>query len=257
MLKNFIKGIKEALPAVGGIIGYSVAGPLGAGIGSGIGSLASGKDVDDSFRNALIGGSLGYAGQTYFGRNPDSNFLGIGNFFREGTIPGVSNVIKPFGQRGAESIGGKMAGLTAPKAKVGAAQMSLDDYVKGEVAKAGSTDPAVLEYVKEKAVGDYYSQANKFDVSDFFVNNAGYIIPGAIAAYASGAMDEDDIELPKSPEVGSQGQLATGVANVVNPILNPDGTYTYPVKDGGIMNAKDGKLFYKEGKNNRRPLTDE
>ena len=167
MLKNFIKGIKEALPAVGGIIGYSVAGPLGAGIGSGIGSLAAGKDVDDSFRNALIGGSLGYAGQTYFGRNPTSNPLGIGSFFREGTVPGVSNVIKPFSQRGAESTLGKMANITAPKAKVGAAQMSLDEYVKGEVTKAGTTDPAVLEYVKEKAVGDYYSNQNKFDVEGF------------------------------------------------------------------------------------------
>jgi len=254
MLKNFIKGIKEALPTIGGVIGYSVAGPLGAGIGSGIGSLAAGKDVDDSFRNALIGGSLGYAGQTYFGRNPDSNFLGIGNFFREGTIPGVSNVVKPFGQRGAESSFAKMASLTAPKAKVGAAQMSLDEYVKGEVAKAGTTDPAILEYVKEKAVGDYYSQANKFDVSDFFMNNAGYIVPGILTAAAAGGFDEEDINLPTAPEAGSQGQLQTGVANLVNPILNPDGSYTYPVKDGGIMQAKNGSIASFQENSPRRDL---
>ena len=241
MLKNFIKGIKEALPAVGGIIGYSVAGPLGAGIGSGIGSLAAGKEADDAFRDALVGGAIGYGGQTYFGRDPSRNTLGLGSFFREGTIPGVSNIITPFGQRGAESSLAKMASLTAPKAKVGASTMSVDDFIAQRVAEAGSTNPAVLEYAEDEAIKDFYNQKNKFDVSDFFVNNAGFIIPAAVIAGATGAFDEktETLDIPMT-EAGSQGALPTGLATLVNPIINPDGTYTYPVKDGGIMNAKEG-----------------
>tara|TARA_R100001509_G_scaffold90410_1_gene51930 strand:- start:9394 stop:10851 length:1458 start_codon:yes stop_codon:yes gene_type:complete len=242
MLKNFIKGIKEALPAVGGIIGYSVAGPLGAGIGSGIGSLAAGKEADDAFRDALVGGAIGYGGQTFFGRDPSRNTLGLGSFFREGKIPGVSNIITPFSQRGTESTLAKMASLTAPKAKVGATTMSVDDFIAQRVAEVGSTDPEVLEYAKDEAIKDFYGQKDKFDVSDFFVNNAGYIIPAAIVAGATGGFDEktETLDLPMI-EAGSQGALPTGLATLINPMMNPDGTYTYNVNQGGIMTAKEGK----------------
>lgn len=242
MLKNFIKGIKEALPAVGGIIGYSVAGPLGAGIGSGIGSLAAGKEADDALRNALIGGAIGYGGQTYFGRDPSRNFLGLGEFFRQGTIPGVSNVITPFGQRGAESTLAKMAGFTAPKAPVGGTQIGIDEYVKNKIAESGASDPDVIDYVREKAIGDFYSQKNKFDISDFFTNNMGYIIPGAIIAQQAGLFDEEEgPTLPQPPEIGSQGALPTGLASLVTPTRRSDGSYFYEMaKDGKLMRENNG-----------------
>jgi len=57
-----------------------------------------------------------------------------------------------------------------------------------------------------------------------------------------GFFDEGELDdLPDSPTIGSQGSLNTGLARLINPVLNPDGTYTFPTKDGGIMRAKEGK----------------
>jgi hypothetical protein len=68
------------------------------------------------------------------------------------------------------------------------------------------------------------------------------VIGGGILAKQLGFFDEGDSdELPQPPAAGSQGELNTGLARLINPILNPDGTYTFPTKDGGIMRAKEGK----------------
>jgi hypothetical protein len=45
---------KEALPMIGTAVGMYFGGPMGASIGSGIGSLAGGKDIDDALRNAAL-----------------------------------------------------------------------------------------------------------------------------------------------------------------------------------------------------------
>ena len=243
MLKNFIKGIKEALPAVGGIIGYSVAGPLGAGIGSGIGSLAAGKEADVALQNALIGGALGYGGQTYFGRNPTSNPLGLGSFFRQGTIPGVSNYITPFGEREAGSTLSKMAGFTAPK-QVSKEEFNLTQTIldkKKEFMDKGFSEDEAFSLAQSEA-SKMADSASKFDISDFFSNNMGYIVPGLALAQQAGLFDEktETLDLPKI-EIGSQGSLPTGLASLVAPTRNTDGTYTYNVKEGGIMHAKEGE----------------
>ena len=81
-----------------------------------------------------------------------------------------------------------------------------------------------------------------------------YIVPTLLTAAAAGGFDEEDINLPTAPEAGSQGRLQTGVANLVNPILNPDGSYTYPVKDGGIMQAKNGSIASFQENSPRRDL---
>ena len=99
MLKNFIEGIKDVLPAVAGTIGYAVAGPAGAAIGSGIGSLVRGDEGQEALNNALIAGAVGYGGQRFLsgGSGP------LGKFFSQGNIPGIvggeSGILKSFGQR--------------------------------------------------------------------------------------------------------------------------------------------------------------
>ncbi len=45
---------KEALPMIGTAVGMYFGGPAGAAIGSGIGSLAGGQEVDDALRNAAL-----------------------------------------------------------------------------------------------------------------------------------------------------------------------------------------------------------
>lgn len=87
------------LGTLGGLIGLAVAGPAGAAIGAGVGTLAGGGDVKD----ALKAGVLGY---------------GIGS------IPGVQNIV---GQ-GASLLGlggGAGAGAGAGAAAAGAAARQL------------------------------------------------------------------------------------------------------------------------------------
>lgn len=47
------------LSSIGGLIGLAVGGPLGAALGSGIGTLASGGDVGDAVKSGLMGYGIG------------------------------------------------------------------------------------------------------------------------------------------------------------------------------------------------------
>ena len=61
---GLFKKFKEALPAIAGVAGFAIGGPTGAAIGSGLGSLAAGKSVNDALVNAAMGygvGSMGHA----------------------------------------------------------------------------------------------------------------------------------------------------------------------------------------------------
>ena len=58
IFKNLGKTLKKAAPLIGAGIGFYFGGPVGAGFGSGIGTLAGGGSAED----ALIAGALGYAG---------------------------------------------------------------------------------------------------------------------------------------------------------------------------------------------------
>jgi len=59
---GLFKKFKEALPTIGAVAGFAFTGnpALGAAIGGGLGSLAAGKSVEDSLKNAAIAGVAGY-----------------------------------------------------------------------------------------------------------------------------------------------------------------------------------------------------
>jgi len=84
------------LSAIGGLVGLAYGGPLGAALGSGIGTLASGGD----FKDALKSGLMGY---------------GIGS------LPGVSGLAaKGAGALGLEGLAGQYAAQqTAQQAALG------------------------------------------------------------------------------------------------------------------------------------------
>jgi hypothetical protein len=46
------------LSSIGGLIGLAVGGPLGAALGSGIGSLAGGGDIGDALKAGVLGLAL-------------------------------------------------------------------------------------------------------------------------------------------------------------------------------------------------------
>lgn len=61
LFNNITKSLKKAAPVIGGVIGFGLTGtPIGASIGSGIGGLVAGQDVEDALKTAAIGGALGF-----------------------------------------------------------------------------------------------------------------------------------------------------------------------------------------------------
>ena len=275
MLKNFIEGVKDVLPAVAGTIGYAVAGLAGAAIGSGLGSLARGDEGDQALQNALIAGGIGYGGQKFLagGSGP------IGQFFSQGTIPGVvggdAGILKSFSQRsfspGMTQLG--FGGKYLPTETIEASRMigGTPVYTSGEAGygtvMSGGTEVSgatLKEFDALKALGTgesdatLLSQAKKNVLSgstigkeagtmakflEFSKANPELVLGAGVLLNQSGFFDEGDIEeLPQSPTMGSQGSLNTGIARVAQPIAGEGGLFSYNMaKDGGIMHAKNGE----------------
>ena len=77
------------LSAIGGLVGLAFGGPMGAALGSGIGTLASGGDIGDALKSGIMG-------------------YGIGS------IPGVSGfAAKGAGALGLEGLSGQFAAQQA------------------------------------------------------------------------------------------------------------------------------------------------
>lgn len=77
LFNNITKSLKKAAPVIGGVVGFGLTGtPIGASIGSGIGGLVAGQDVEDALKTAAIGGALGYgAGKMGFTAARPGGFL--------------------------------------------------------------------------------------------------------------------------------------------------------------------------------------
>ena len=69
IFRDITKSLKKAAPIIGAGIGMYFGGPMGASIGSGIGSLASGRSTEEALRNAALAGATTYAmGGADFGK---------------------------------------------------------------------------------------------------------------------------------------------------------------------------------------------
>ena len=278
MLKKFIEGVKDVLPAIGGTLGYAIAGPAGAAIGSGLGSLVRGDPGQEAFQNALLAGSIGAGGQRFLsgGEGP------IGQFFAKGRIPGVvggdTGILKAFSERNFSptmrgfGFGDKyLPGQAGESMTIGGG--GPDDPRLTSLGSEGQTisGDTLKEFNRLKGLGTGTSENELLDMArknvlsgdaggdsgivsqvlDFAKTNPELVIGGGILAKQLGFFDEGELDdLPDSPTIGSQGSLNTGLARLINPVLNPDGTYTFPTKDGGIMRAQEGKRV-------KRPLTEE
>jgi hypothetical protein len=290
MLKNFIEGIKDVLPAIAGTLGYAVAGPAGAAIGSGIGSLVRGDEGKDALQNAMIAGALGYGGQRFLsgGSGP------IGQFFSQGNIPGIvggeSGILKAFGERSFSpgmtqlGFGGKyLPGQAAEASRMIGGKEIFDPLqggmrtgigsgtnVSGATLKefdalkalgTGKSDELLLEQATKNVLGGNTIAKDPGIMAKFleFSKTNPELVLGALGlAGTSGFFDEGDMErLPSGPEVGSQGSLPTGMASLRNPIAGEGGLYTYNVKDGGIMRAKQGEQAKQKLTDEQRDMMDD
>lgn len=107
------------LSAIGGLVGLAFGGPMGAALGSGIGTLASGGDIGDALKSGIMG-------------------YGIGS------IPGVSGfAAKGAGALGLEGLSGQFAAQQATQ-KAALAKMApgLSKIGTGIQAGAGGAPTA-------------------------------------------------------------------------------------------------------------------
>tara|TARA_R100001126_G_scaffold102619_1_gene87758 strand:+ start:639 stop:1952 length:1314 start_codon:yes stop_codon:yes gene_type:complete len=272
MLKKFIEGVKDVLPAIGGTIGYAVAGPAGAALGSGLGSIVRGDPGQEAFQNALLAGSIGAGGQRFLsgGSGP------IGQFFSRGTIPGVvgdTGILRSFSQRSFSpgmtklGFGGKylpvepevsarMIGANTPVYDTGTGKtiMTGGQTISGDTLAefdrlkglgTGENDLKILEMARDNVLSGKAGSDEGIlsQALEFAKTNPELVIGGGILLDQMGFFDEGDKdELPKPPEIGSQGSLPGGIARLVNPVLTAGGQFSYDMSaNGGIMRAKEGK----------------
>jgi hypothetical protein len=271
MLKNFIEGIKDVLPAIGGTIGYAVAGPAGAALGSGLGSVVRGDEGQQALQNALLAGGIGYGGQRFLsgGSGP------IGQFFSQGKIPGIvggdTGILKAFSERSfspgmtnlgfggkylptetaeaARTIGGTYTSGEAGYGMQGGTEISGATLKEFDALKAlgtGDSDMEILAQAKKNVLsGDTIAkgEGTMSKILAFAKANPELVIGSGLLLDQTGFFDEGELsELPKSPEVGSQGSLPTGIARMIQPVAGEGGLFSYNMaKDGGIMHAKKGE----------------
>jgi len=267
MLKKFIEGVKDVLPAIGGTIGYAVAGPAGAALGSGLGSIVRGDPGQEAFQNALLAGSIGAGGQRFLsgGSGP------IGQFFSRGTIPGVvgdTGILRSFSQRSFSpgmtklGFGGKYLPTEAASQTIGGTYTSGEagyglqggETISGETLKeynrlsslgTGASDAELVEMARENVLSGEAggSEGILSQALSFGKENPELVLAGGVLLDRLGFFDEGDKdELPKPPEIGSQGSLPGGIARLVNPVLTAGGQFSYDMSaNGGIMRAKEGK----------------
>ena len=88
IFRDITKSLKKAAPIIGAGIGMYFGGPMGASIGSGIGSLASGRSTEEALRNAALAGASTYAmGGSGFGKKVAGQDYFSGETFDFGKSP--------------------------------------------------------------------------------------------------------------------------------------------------------------------------
>lgn len=177
-VKGVVKVFKKIAPIVLSTVGFMVAGPIGASLGSGIGTLIQGGNLKDAFKSALISGitagigqgigqgieAFGQAGQAgaTFGEKLAAGAQGFGESVSSGLsggyldqfTKGVSNLIP---QAAGDTIAQKeIAKAMAPDPNFGAGPAPAGYDPAGRLA---STDPAQVALGGQKGV-EAAAQAN-------------------------------------------------------------------------------------------------
>ena len=113
LFSKFKDAVSEALPTIAGTVGFAMAGPAGAAVGAGIGTLAQGRDIEDAMVNAAVGYGVGRFAFPKFGITtaPDSAKGTLSQF-----LPGRKVVSDVGGDAIAKNfgIGSKMLASVSP-----------------------------------------------------------------------------------------------------------------------------------------------
>jgi hypothetical protein len=166
--------IKDAAPVIGGVVGFGLGGPGGsaalyAALGSGIGGLVAGQDINEAMRTAAIGGALGYGAGKMF---PSAQgFLRAGQAVTAAptaagasatTIPGV-----PAGMTDPSVIAADVASAQQSGSGIMGALSNLSTGQKVALGAAGLGSLALLGQTEEEEQGERrpFPKGEMFDIT--------------------------------------------------------------------------------------------
>jgi len=157
---GLFKKFKEALPAVAGVAGFAIGGPMGAAIGSGLGSLAAGKSVNDALVNAAMGYGVGSMGQAAgFGKGMGT---GPGKFLPSYTSKGTQTSMFGLGDTSRNVVNTIGGGMPEGTASTGLGSLFDSDMLKYGALGAGALALAGgLGSEEETSSGSFYDDSYK------------------------------------------------------------------------------------------------
>lgn len=239
---------KELLPTIGAAAGFYFGGPMGASIGSGIGSLAGGKSVNDALTNAALAygvtsfvspnmmSSSAKSSTGMFGPNALQNKLyGIEQVANPSTLVGNLNEGMTTGAVKSSGLGGLFDDFTMKDAFLvsslgGAALQALDKPEEGTPQR----DPiggTILGSVSSPTTDKVYDVTNPIEmaeyneeISKFYDDDFKYEVEKPVRAAHGGAMyghDKMGYDTPITGEVSGPG---TGTSDSV-PARLSDGEF--------------------------------
>jgi|TARA_B100001093_G_C26689023_1_gene953977 hypothetical protein len=239
---------KELLPTIGAAAGFYFGGPMGASIGSGIGSLAGGKSVNDALTNAALAygvtsfvspnmmSSSAKSSTGMFGPNALQNKLyGIEQVANPSTLVGNLNEGMTTGAGKSSGLGGLFDDFTMKDAFLvsslgGAALQALDKPEEGTPQR----DPiggTILGSVSSPTTDKVYDVTNPIEmaeyneeISKFYDDDFKYEVEEPVRAAHGGAMyghDKMGYDTPITGEVSGPG---TGTSDSV-PARLSDGEF--------------------------------
>ena len=239
---------KELLPTIGAAAGFYFGGPMGASIGSGIGSLAGGKSVNDALTNAAVAygvtsfvspnmmSSSAKSSTGMFGPNALQNKLyGIEQVANPSTLVGNLNEGMTTGAGKSSGLGGLFDDFTMKDAFLasslaGTALQALDKPEEGTPQR----DPiggTILGSVSSPTTDKVYDVTNPIEmaeyneeISKFYDDDFKYEVEEPVRAAHGGAMyghDKMGYDTPITGEVSGPG---TGTSDSV-PARLSDGEF--------------------------------
>lgn len=227
-VKGVVKVFKKIAPIVLSIGGAALFGPLGAALGSGIGTLIQGGNLKDAFKSALLSGVTAGVTQGITQGFESAGALGEGATFGEKLSAGLEG----FGQSIGEGLGlvegtsyldqlGSAQGILNPTGREVPAEI-VDKSVAVErvIPPEGMTPAQIKANAVAKTAADAVKPAVE-PVSNFFSPE------GPAGALSQSANTAADIAAQEAAKLKAQG-IATGTSNTnLTAGLTPPGAPSY------------------------------
>jgi hypothetical protein len=181
---------KDLLPLIGTAAGFYFGGPLGASIGSGIGSLAGGKSVNDALTNAALAYGVTSFVSPSMMRNPQATGAFGSNSLQQSLYnPAATSIVQAGGVAPAE-----LADITGAQVESGGGMFdTVTDFISDNPMTSlgiGSTALALLgdtpeeEAAKERAYAGGEAHKVAYQGVEYDLRN-----PDDIRAYKEAKME--------------------------------------------------------------------